>query len=257
MSALKTNDDLSLSESFTSVLTTGVFFGVFASILGVVLLAGMRWYHRQNMRWALTLAVALASLFTGAFAGALCQIISNAFTDSLSAGNPVVVTAACVLVGALLGITLAGCVPNLQPVRGFSAGLVAGVASGLCAASLAGLGFAASVFYLAGFAVLGSVLGAAIAFTERRFRGVAIEIEWEPDQTTRMGLGRKPITIGGGNDHVLIPGAPAHVSSVALKNGQIEHVETSNGKRTPLKDGSRLRVGGLVMVVHADRPPSN
>jgi uncharacterized protein involved in tellurium resistance len=41
------------------------------------------------------------------------------------------------------------------------------------------------------------------------------------------------------------------VSSLVLQNGLIEHVETANGKRTPLQDGSRLRIGGLNLVVHA------
>lgn len=243
----------------SSVLATGVFFGVFASALSVILLASMRSYHRQGMRWASFLAIAMANLFAGASAGGLCQLISNFVTDPPSAGNPItaspiVFIAASILVGALLGVTLSRYVPNLQPLRGLSAGLIAGTGSGLSTAGLVGLGFTAPVCHIAGLAMLGSALGSVMAFVERRFRDAAIEIEWEPNQTTRMGLGDTPLTIGGGRDHILIPGAPAHVSSVAMRNGQIEHIETSNNKRTPLKDGSRLRVGGLVMVVHANQP---
>lgn len=257
LSALGTKD-----EFFTSVLATGVLFGVFASTLSLILLAGIRFYHRQHMRWALSVAVAVSTLFAGALAGALCQLISNFLTESPGEGNPITATpivfvAASILVGALLGVTLSRCVPNLQPLRGLNAGLIAGVASGLATAGLVVLDFAAPVWRLAGLAVLGSALGAATAFVERRFRDAVIEIEWEPNQTTRVGLGDKPITIGGGKDHILIPGAPAHVSSVALRNGQIEHIETSNSKRTPLKDGSKLRVGGLVMVIHANHLPLN
>jgi hypothetical protein len=257
LSALGTKDD-----SFTSVLATGVLFGVFASTLSVTLLAGIRFYHRQSMRWAVSLAVAVSNLFAGALAGALCQLISNFFTESPGAGNPITATpivfvVASILVSALLGATLSRCVPNLQPLRGLNAGLIAGVASGLSTAGLRVLDFAAPICHLAGLAVLGAALGAAMAFVERRFRDAMIEIEWEPDQRTRVGLGDKPITIGGGRDHILIPGASTHVSSVAVRNGQIEHIEMSNGKRTPLKDGSRLRVGGLVMVVHANQLPLN
>lgn len=257
LSAMGTKDDY-----FTSVLATGVIFGVFASTLSVTLLAGIRFYHRQRMRWALSTAVAVSTLFAGALAGALCQLISNFSTESPGTRSPITATpivfvAASILVGALLGVTLSRCVPNLQPLRGLSAGLIAGVASGLATAGLVVLDFPAPAWRLAGLAVLGSALGAATAFVESRFRDAVIEIEWEPKQMTRVGLGDKAITIGGGKDHILIPGAPAHVSSVALRNGQIEHIETSNSKRTPLKDGSKLRVGGLVMVIHANHLPIN
>ena len=255
--ALRATETSALSESSAAVLATGTFFGVLAAALSTALLLGMKWYHRQRMRWASTLVFASANLFAGALAGAACQLIFNGFTDSPVEGHPIVVTAAFALVGTLLGVTLSRCVPNLQHLRGLSAGLVAGVFSGLSTATLAGLGFTAPAFHLAGCVVLGSVLGAAIAFAERHFRDAVLEINWDAGQTTRVGLGPEPVTIGGGKDHITIPGAPAHVSSVALRNGRIEHVEKSNGKRTPLKDGSRLRIGGLVMVVHSNQSPNN
>jgi hypothetical protein len=36
-------------------------------------------------------------------------------------------------------------------------------------------------------------------------------------------------------------------------NGLIEYVESASGKRTPLKDGSRLEIGKLNLVIHAAR----
>ncbi len=84
----------------------------------------------------------------------------------------------------------------------------------------------------------------------RRPKEAAVEVHWSPEKISTVGLGRRPLTIGGGADDIVIPGAPPRVSTIVMEKGAIEHIETSTGARTPLKDGSRLRIGGLVMVVH-------
>lgn len=88
---------------------------------------------------------------------------------------------------------------------------------------------------------------------EDLFREASVEVMWAPYETTTVGLGAQAVTVGGGEDHIFVRGLPPHVSSIVLRNGQIEHVETASGKRTPLQDGSRLRVGGLNLVIHAAR----
>ena len=89
-------------------------------------------------------------------------------------------------------------------------------------------------------------------FVETLFSEASVEVEWAPYETTKVGLGARPVTIGGGGEEdIFKKGLRPHISSLVLKNDQIEHVETATGKRTPLQDGSRLRIGGLNMVIHA------
>jgi hypothetical protein len=254
--ALRTTEFVIKSESLTSALVTGLGLGIFASTLGTALFLGMRRYKRQAVERISVSAIAISGFLSGAICGGIAQLVVNGITDSHEGAGPIVITAASILVGTLLGIILSRNVTNLPPMRGLVAGLAAGLISGLTSAAAVGWGIAAAGSYLLGFAALGAALGFGMAIVDKHFRDAVIEVEWEPHETTRVGLGSKPIRIGGGRDHIVIAGAPPHLSSISIRDGEIEHVETATGKRTELKDGSRLRVGGLNMVVHTTSRPS-
>jgi hypothetical protein len=105
---------------------------------------------------------------------------------------------------------------------------------------------------IVGIALLGLALGLAMYFVETMSSEASVEVEWAPYESTLVGLGAQPVVIGGGGEeHIFKKGLAPMVSSLIFKDGRIEHVETASGKRTPLQDGSRLRVGGLNMVIHA------
>ena len=106
---------------------------------------------------------------------------------------------------------------------------------------------------LSGMAALGIALGLAMYVVEQLFREASLEVIWAPGETTRVSLGAQPVTIGGGEDHVFVRGLPEHIASIVFENGQIEYVESINGKRTSLQDGSRMPIGNLEIVVHAAR----
>lgn len=245
------------SESFTSALVTGLGLGIYASTLGTALFLAMSQHHRRPMRPAPLLVMAVSGFATGAVCGGIAQLVVNGITGSQHGASPIVITAASILVGTLLGLALSLNVPNLPPIRGLIVGLVAGLISGLSSAAAVGWGVATAGSYLFGFAAMGAALGFGIALIDRHFRDSVVEIEWEPHSTTRIALGPKPLRIGGGKDHIFIPGAPEHLSNISVRDGQVEHVETASGKRTELKDGSRLRIGGITMVVRTphDRLP--
>jgi Ca-activated chloride channel family protein len=251
-SALRTAGNSVVSESLLLVLTTGLKFGVLASVLSALLFMCIRWYHRRRFTGLMALAVAASGFIAGAIPASLIQLLVNAVSDSRESGNPTVVAAVLILLGGLLGTGLSRFMPNLQPNRGLFAGLAAGLVAGLFSGTTAALGMPSPSVFLIGCAILGAALGFAMSLAESRFRESMIEIHWDSEQSTRLGLGSKPVTIGGGKDDIFIHGAPEHVSSITMRNGQAEHVETSNGKCTALKDGSRLRVGSLIMVVRVN-----
>jgi hypothetical protein len=62
-----------------------------------------------------------------------------------------------------------------------------------------------------------------------------------------------PIYIGGGDDHVYVAGLPHHAAAVAHEQGKIQYIETATGRRTDLKDGSRIKIGQIEIVVVAKR----
>lgn len=242
----------SFSESLLLVLTTGIKFGVLAAVLAACLFLCTRWYHRRPLPRLITFALTASNFFAGAFAASLLQILVNAFSDSLNPGNTIVLIGAMTFLGALVGATLSQDAPNLKQARGLVAGLVTGLTTGLLSTAVDLLGLPAPIAFLAGSLLLGAGIGVVGSLVETRFRQALIEIERERGQSTVLGLGHKTVKIGGGrDDEIYIAGAPAHISGLAIREEQIEHVETANGKRTLLQDGSRLRIGTLIMTVHA------
>ena len=255
--ALRVRGTPIVSDSFTSASLTGLHFGIFTSALGASMFLGIHWYQRHEIPKLRLLTVALFGFLIGGTSGGLVQILFNGVTDLPGPAAQVVVMATWVLIGTILGTALSNSIPNLTSIRGMTAGLIAGLFATFCVAAAAGTSTAATDSVLSiGYIILGASLGFAMAIVERYFREALIEVQWAPRETTLVGLGAKPVTIGGGRDHIFILGAPAQVSSIAIKSGQIEHVETANGKRTLLKDGSRLRIGGLTMVIHAAPAPA-
>jgi hypothetical protein len=248
---LRAANSLVRSESLTSVLLAALHFGIFASFLGTALFLAGRAHRRQVVDRKSLVQVALLALAAGALTGGLVQALHNGVADSDERLGGVVVVSSWILVSALLGTMLSRFVPNLDPLRGLIAGLLAGLLAGCCGAAAIAMGMGTSiVLSFIGYVIVGATLGSAMWMVERHFWQPTVEVFWTPKECSRFPLGPEPITIGG-NAHILIPNAPAQVSSIELKDGQIEHIETANQKRTILKDGSRLRVGELIMVVHS------
>jgi hypothetical protein len=233
------------------IIETGLWSCVFATFLGAALFMASEWHQRRELkpgRLAKTLAISAAA---GFLSGAGAQYLYSLDFGSWELRNFGLRVLAWAIMGALLGTMLSQSVPNLSSARGFAAGALGGALGcmGFLATSMFWPGIAGRVV---GIALLGFALGLAMYFVEDMFSEASIEVEWAPYETSRVGLGPRPVFIGGGGEeHIFKKGLPPAVSSIVFKNGLIEHVETANGKRTPLQDGSRLRIGGLNLVVHA------
>lgn len=235
-------------------LDSGLHDAVLASVLTLALFLAVEWYHRRDVNAAGVRNVivfgAIAGFASGAAAEFVYSLAENGFFKFY-----VVRAASWALSGLLLGGILSRRIPNLGLARGAAAGAVGG-AIGCGGALLTWALVPNSAEFLGriiGFGLLGLALGLAIHIVEDIFREACVEVEWAPNETTRMSLGATPVTVGGGEDHIFIRGLPHHVSSIVFTNGQIEHIETANGKRTILLDGSRLRIGGKYMVVRASK----
>lgn len=239
------------TERLHSVIMTALWSAAFASILGLTLFAAGEWYQRHILKPYLLLRVLLMSAVAGLASGALAQYLYSMDIGSFAIKNYALRIAAWALMGAMLGALLSRYVPNLSVLRGLAAGALGG--------GLGCMGALCTWMFLPGFAgrivgiaLLGLALGLAMYLVESLFREVSVEVEWAPNETSTISLGAHPVTIGGsGEEHIYVKGLPPHVSSLILDNGQIEHIETATGKRTPLRDGSRLRIGVVNMTIHA------
>ena len=237
----------------TGVVWSGLWMAAVAGVLAGALFGGSEWYQRHDLKPDRIIMVCALGALAGFVSGGVAQwiyTIDNASDESIFQ-NVVLRTCCWALMGCLLGLLLSKPIPNLIAKRGALAGAVGG-AVGCVGFLIAVQLFASDVFArLIGMVVLGVALALAMYVVETVFREASVEVLWAPYETTTVGLGANPVTIGGGNDTIFLRGKPERVSSLIMKDGQIEHIETSNGKRIPLEDGSRIRIGGVEMVIHA------
>lgn len=229
---------------------TGLWSAVFASVLAGALFAAVEWYQRRDIRPRGAIRVMLFGALAGFLAGGLAQALYNADVGSAWFHHYVIRTICWGLLGALVGSLLARPIPNLSFKRGLAAGFIGGAIGGICFIQVSSV-LPDTLGRVVGIGALGLALGLAMYAAETLFREASLEVIWAPNETSRVGLGGKPISIGGGEDHIFVRGLPPRVSTIEFNGGHIEHVETANGKRTPLQDGSRLRIGSVYLVVHA------
>ena len=233
-----------------TVVFTGLWCAFFTSVIAAALFAAGAWYQRRNLRPQPIVRALLFGALAGFIAGSIAQWLYQQEIGSLEFQNYVLRTFCWGLAGALIGAILSRTVPNLGLKRGAVAGFVGGAVGGIGFLVVSGL-FQVTAGRFVGVAILGAALGIAMYLAENLFREASLEVIWAPNETSRVSLGAQPISIGGGEDHVFVRSLSPHVSSIVFQNGQIEHIETASGKRTPLQDGSRLRIGPINLVVHA------
>lgn len=245
------------SNRIGDLLETGLWSSIFAGALGLTLYLAGAWHQHRELEPIGATQVLAMSAAAGFLAGAGAQYLFSLDIGSFRLQNYGFRILAWAIMGALLGLMLSRYIPNLGPIRGFGAGAVGG-ATGCMGFIITSLYLAGPAGRIMGIALLGLALGLAMYLVEDLFREASVEVEWAPYETTRVGLGTQPVTIGGGGEeHIFKKGLPPRVSSIVINEGSIEHIETANGRRTALHDGSRLRIGGLNLLIHASSDSSS
>jgi hypothetical protein len=225
------------SSMAVSVFQVAVWSALAASFITTGLFLAGEFYNRRPVAFPILRKGLLTGLIAGGIAGGIAQAVYSVQSDP-SAFKDLVLRPLCWgLMGAILGWRLSVVVPNLGTRRGVAAGGIGGVVGGI------------------GFLIVCSILpeGLAIVTVEALFRDASLEIIWAPKETTSITLGPKPIYIGGGDDHVHVAGLPQHAAGVVHEQGKIQYIDFSTSKRTDLKDGSRIKVGRIEVVVHAKK----
>jgi len=226
----------------------GAWSAVFAALIASGLTAAGESYNRRPFK-----ATAYqSSLLAGAVAGGLAGSVAQAVYFVKSGDGflqDVIFRALCwALMSAIIGWRLSSSIPNLGAKRGLLAGGIGGF--------LGGLGFVAACQFLpellarsVGIGFLGLALGLAVVAVEALTREASLEVIWGPKEITSVGLGAKPVSIGGGDDDVYVAGIPEHAVTILLSSGKVVCTEKVSGKQSHLKNGSRIKMGRVELVV--------
>lgn len=239
-------------ELLRYVVHTSLWSGVFAGVLTIGLFWAGEIYHRKPGLAPRIIGKALLSGFVaGAIAGAIAQLVFSMPVGRRWLKEFILRPSCWALMGALLGWRLGLVVPNLGFRRGAMGGAMGGLIGGYGFVLVNLLSLPETLSRMVGVGILGLALGLAIIIVEALFREAFLEIIWAPGETTSVSLGEKAVYIGGGDDHVFVPGLPQHAAGVLFENGRVQYLDTATGARTVLKNDSKLQIGHIWIVVHA------
>ena len=255
------------------VVHTAVWTAMFAGPIAYGLFWANSVYFRRRFAMRAQVRAILCGIFSGLISGAIAQTVFSLDLGSGFLKGVVLRTFCWGLMGLLLALGLTRAIPNLKTrhgaLGGFAGGLVGGFAF-LVVAFVATLFIAAAVgpnlpdhprmIWLAdaaarllGIGLLGAALGLSIVIVESIFREASVEVQWGPHENTFLNLGDQAVTIGGGpEDNVFVRGLSAAHARIEFTEGQVIYVESATQTSTPLKAGSRLEIGSLSLVIHAE-----
>ena len=235
------------------IFHTGFWSAGFTAVLTLGLFSAGEIYNRRRWISSATLRKALpAGAIAGAIAGTVAQAVYSIQMESEIAKELIFKPACWGLMGSLVGWRLSSAIPNLGVGRGVAAGAIGGFCGGL-AFIFATAFLPVMLGRMVGVGLLGAALGLAIVTVEALFREAYLEIIWAPKEITYVTLGMTPVFIGGGDDHVRVVGLPQNAASVVLNHGKIQYTDKVTGKRVELKDGNKLEIGRITIVVKAKR----
>ena len=238
---------------FALIGSTALWTALAGSIVAVALFAASEIYHRRRgylskAAWRYLGAGAVG----GAIAGATAQAVFGARLAPPLVQELLVRPFCWGLMGAILGWRLAATIPNLAASRGAIGGAIGGTVGGI-AFIITSIFLPDILGRLSGIGLLGAALGLALVVVDAIFCEATLEIVWAPKEVTSVSLGPVPVTIGGGEDHIHVVGLPATAASVVMNQGKIQYIDTASQQRTDLRDGSRIKIGSIEVIVHARR----
>ena len=241
------------SESMLALIASSALWG---ALIAVGILIGLTWaldiYAGRTRPSGVKLKGAIGSgLVAGAIALGIAQAVYGAHGFS-GMGGFFFQSGCWGLAGAILGGRISRAIPNLKSGRAMLAGFIGGGAGGMGFLIISGL-LVAVLGRAIGVGILGAALGLAMVIVEELCREASLEVIWAPKETTVLSLGARPISIGGGDDHVYIRGLPHRSATLQLEEGRIQYTDTATGKKTEFRDGSRIKIGKVEMVVHAKK----
>ncbi len=237
-------------------LYTGLYSGVVSGVLAPFLwLAGEYYLRRMEVHWRVLVKPIVSGAAAGVLAGGLAGFLyGSAYV--VEYWREILLRPICWgAMGVMLGWRLSSFSPNLSVARSLAGGAMGGVVGGVAFLFTAIL-FPQFIGRIIGFGVMGAALGLALVAVDSLFRDAVLEVIWARNEITHIPLGPRPVYIGGGDDHVSIAGLSEHAISLTFDKGQILYVEKASGKKTPLKDGTRIKIGRVELAIHAKQAPT-
>ena len=222
---------------------------------GLALVRGYSRHLRRRMRVTQVLLVTIGAAASGLLAGFAGQ--GGFYLLSGSAlFDPIVRTAAWVVLGGGLVLGMSWFVPNLPHGRALFGGTLGGAAAVACFLRIVPT-LGDTPGRLLGAAILGLMAGAMTVLVEASVRRAWLVVRWPGGESSNLLLGAKPIVVGhSASAHI----CPSFDESRAPVIGTFTHGERGvrfddklSGKVRRARDGERMSFEDVVVEVHEER----
>jgi hypothetical protein len=237
---------------FESILHVGFWFGIIGALIAVGILIAHERYAKKSFtsmardigRLAFGLAVGwLSGFISGGIAQAVFLIDSTEILRVICWG----------IAGALLGLALTFCIPNLTRGRGLCGGLAGGIAGGIVFIAISSVGNEI-LGRLLGIAAIGFSIGLMIAVADALFREAWLEVRYGPRDARTVTLGAEPVRVGSdtGKCDIYAPNIPAIAFSYRFENGQVLCHDYVNDRSGMVQIGVATTVGNVSITAFTE-----
>ena len=251
------------SENQSTLLLTlvGLWTGFLSCGICLTLIAGQNASLRRQL---MTLPEALkgggGSLATGIISGIAGQLLfqyalgSTDTSEAIDAGNysREIISRVCawIMLGGMLGGTMAFFIPNLKWSSAALGGMIGGGIGAVGYLLTSSLGY--SLGRILGAACLGLLIGLMVALSEIVSRSYWLEISYGENEKTRVNLGARPVTVG--NDRsctVWLSTGPPVKYSYAMEEGVIFCSDVATGHSISVKPNDANAINHITLTVRA------
>jgi hypothetical protein len=252
-----------VSEAVPQQMSENPFWGniehvsLWAGIIGigtaVALQIAQNVYLKKSAFSSKMIKTAFWGLIIGGFVGGLAQV-AFAFTQGISVTAEIVSRILCWgIFGFGIGWSVSYFIPNFPKKRALLAGLIGGIVGG------AVFRFSFEILpdtfgRIIGVAILGFFIGLMISYMEEVLREAWLTVVWAKNESTSVALGAKEIILGSSpKADIYLPADknyPKITAIIELKNNRVFIENKIDNKRTELRNGSRIAMGTVEIIVN-------
>jgi Ca-activated chloride channel family protein len=237
-----------------ALIHVSIWTGIISLSIALGLIVAQNIYFKKAPFSISMIKAGIRGVLTGAFVGGMAQILFS-FTSNISELIEISSRIFCWGIfgmGSGWGISLF--VPNYPRRSAMIAGFIGGAIGGSFFRFTFSL-FPGNVGRLIGVAVLGLFIGLMIAYIEELVREAWLTIIWSKKEKVIISLGSKPIVLGSSSEaDVYLPkerNYPPVTAIIKLENSRITIENKINNQITELRNGSKLFIGSIEVVVNS------
>ena len=239
-----------ISATLNNFVATLIDVSVWFAFVGAGATAALAACAATRGNWrSITLSTVLRPARWGAVAGAVSGLLAQMLYVALG-GSELSRVVAWSVGGALLGLVLAPCVPNLLRIRATTGGAIGGALGGIASIAFAtALGDTYGRFV--GVAMIGAAIGAMVVIADAMLRTAWIEARYDTGHVETRTLGETWVIVGSDERSASIysGSAPAWGLRYRLNGGAVDCEDADTRFRGSVKPGDRRRTGNVEVVV--------